>query len=255
MPVTTKYPRGGVREQTPGHGGRPPELPHKTGGGGDGDNWKDERQGHRGPREHLNRWRLMMAVGIGSDLIFFLVLAAIFFSTKSNMHLNERTLSFISDWHPIQLPRLLWANTVVLALSCVTMELARRHIFFELDVIEEWLGLGRPAARRTIPWLGATVALGALFLLGQVMVWMQLAAQGFVFLGNPTPASYCFFLMTGLHALHLLVGIGALMACLCGLIFLKKMETRQILVDSTAWYWHAMGLCWISLFLILEYAQ
>ena len=47
------------------------------------------------------------------------------------------------------------------------MEVARAHIFREIDVLEEWLGLGRPALRRTIPWVAATLPLGLLFLLGR----------------------------------------------------------------------------------------
>jgi len=258
MPVTTRRTPNEINKQSSlGHGGRPPELPRPTGGGGngDGDNWANQPQGHRGPREHLSRWRRLMTVGIGSDLFFFLILILVFYNAKSSWHLNQRTLEVIGDWHPIKLPRLLWVNTAVLALSSVTVEFARRHIFYELDVIEEWLGLGRPAARRTMPWLAATVVLGSIFLVGQTMVWLQLTGKGYVFLGNPSPASYCFYLMTGLHAVHLLAGIGALVASLGGLVYLKKMESRQILVDSVAWYWHAMGLCWICLFLILEFGQ
>jgi len=32
-------------------------------------------------------------------------------------------------------------------------------------------------------------------------------------------------------------------------------EDRQIAVDATAWYWHAMGLAWIFLFAVLEFGQ
>ena len=78
------------------------------------------------------------------------------------------------------------------------MELARWHIFREFDVLEEWLGLGRPALRRTLPWIGATLVLGLLFLAGQIIAWKQLTAQGFAFDRWATPASYFFYLITGL---------------------------------------------------------
>src|SRR5208282_5364748 len=67
----------------------------------------------------------------------------------------------------------------------------RRHIFREFDVLEEWLGLGRPALRRTLPWLGATLALGLMFLAGQIVAWRQLTAQGFAFNRWASPGSCC----------------------------------------------------------------
>jgi cytochrome c oxidase subunit 3 len=124
-----------------------------------------------------------------------------------------------------------------------------------VDVLEEWLGLGRPALRRTLPWVGATVLLGSLFLAGQAIAWKQLTAQGFAFDRFSTPASYFFYLITGLHAAHLVLGVVALVFCLTALGFLKRVESRQIAVDSTAWYWHAMGLAWLLLFAVLAAGQ
>jgi cytochrome c oxidase subunit 3 len=135
------------------------------------------------------------------------------------------------------------------------MELARLNIFREIDVLEEWLGLGRPALRRTLPWLGATLALGLLFLAGQALAWRQLTAQGFAFDRWSTPASYFFYVITGLHALHLVLGVLALIFCLSALGWLKRVEYRQIAVDATAWYWHTMGLAWLVLFAVLAAGQ
>jgi cytochrome c oxidase subunit 3 len=36
---------------------------------------------------------------------------------------------------------------------------------------------------------------------------------------------------------------------------MKRVELRQITVDSTAWYWHAMGLAWVLLFAVLAIGQ
>jgi cytochrome c oxidase subunit 3 len=131
------------------------------------------------------------------------------------------------------------------------MEIARRHIFHELDVVEEWLGLGRPALRRTIPWLAATLVLGGLFVAGQVNAWSQLKLEGFAFDGRATPATYYFYLITGIHAAHLVLGLLALTGCLATLGFLRKVEYRQIAVDSLAWFWHTMGIVWLLLFGLL----
>ena len=83
------------------------------------------------------------------------------------------------DWHPVRLPPILYLNTGLLLLSSLTMERARQNIFREIDVLEEWLGLGRPALRRTMPWVAATLVLGILFLAGQVIAWTQSDGAGF----------------------------------------------------------------------------
>jgi cytochrome c oxidase subunit 3 len=82
-----------------------------------------------------------------------------------------------------------------------------------------------------------------------------LAAKGFVFDQNATPASYFFYLITGFHAAHLLFGVLALILCLSALGWLKRVEFRQIAVDATAWYWHAMSLAWLLLLAVLALGQ
>jgi cytochrome c oxidase subunit 3 len=124
-----------------------------------------------------------------------------------------------------------------------------------VDVLEEWLGLGQPALRSTLPWVAATLALGIVFLAGQVVAWRQLTAQGFAFDRWSTPASYFFYVITGLHAAHLVAGIAALILCLCFLGMFRRVEYRQIAVDSTAWYWHAMSLAWLLLLAVLAAGQ
>jgi len=36
---------------------------------------------------------------------------------------------------------------------------------------------------------------------------------------------------------------------------LKRVEYRQIAVDSTAWYWHTMSLAWLLLIAVLAAGQ
>jgi cytochrome c oxidase subunit 3 len=135
------------------------------------------------------------------------------------------------------------------------MEIGRRNIFHEIDVLEEWLGLGRPALRRALPWIGATLVLGSLFVIGQVIAWKQLTAEGFAFDEWSTPASYFFYIVTGLHAGHLVLGVLALVLCLTALGLFKRVESRQIAVDITSWYWHTLGAAWILLFAVLAVGQ
>jgi len=187
--------------------------------------------------------------------MFFVVLVTLFYARQVGTRMDPETFRQIGDWHPVLLPPILFLNTALLLLSSLTMERARQHIFREFDVLEEWLGLGRPALRRTLPWVGATLGLGLLFLIGQITAWKQLTAEGFAFDRWATPASYFFYVITGLHAAHLAVGLVALLFCLCALTRLKRVESRQIAVDSTTWFWHAMALAWLVLFTVLVLGQ
>src|ERR1700735_2920447 len=155
-----------IERKAPGTGGKPPVARRPTGGGGGGgdDDWRSPRGG---PRDALNRVRMLVFVALAGDMAFFVALVAVFYARQAATHMDPRTMQQIGDWHPILLPRTLSLNPALLLLSTLTMELARRHIFREFDVLEEWLGLGRPALRRTLPWIGATLALGLAFLAGQ----------------------------------------------------------------------------------------
>ena len=237
-----------------GTGGLPPVTRRPTGGGGGGgdDEWKNEG---KGPRELLRRIRFFVFSALAADMVFFAVLVTIFFARQAGLRMDPHSHELTGDWHAVLLPPILYLNTAVLLVSCLTMELARRNIFREIDVLEEWLGLGRPALKRALPWLGATLALGALFLAGQWMAWKQLMARGLVFDRFATPASYFVYLITGLHAVHLLLGVAALTICLSALGWLRRVEFRQIAVDATAWYWHAMGLAWLVLLAVLALGQ
>lgn len=251
MPSTfTRYPVETERKD-PGIGGKPPVDRRPTGGGGNGDDDEWKRLGRSGPGELLKRVRMMVFLILAAHLMFFLALAVMFYSHQGSGHFDARTQEFVGDWHPVQLPPILFINTAVLILSSLTIEIARRRIFRELDVVEEWLGMGRPALMRAMPWLVATLLLGGLFVAGQWSGWTQLTAQGFAFDHTATPAVYFFYILTGFHAAFIALGILALTTALITLGMLRKVEYRQVAIDSLGWYWHTMGLIWLALFGLL----
>jgi cytochrome c oxidase subunit 3 len=254
MPATFTHSPAETERREPGIGGKPPVDHRSTGGGGGGGD--DDRQHERhGPRELLHKIRFFLFSGLAGDMMFFAILVALFFARQAGTHMDPRTHEQIGDWHPVLLPPILYINTAILLLSSLTMEVARRNIFREIDVLEEWLGLGHPALQRTLPWVFGTLGLGGLFLTGQWVAWRQLTAQGFAFDHWSTPASYFFYVITGLHAAHLVVGVLSLLVCLAVIHKLKRIELRQIAVDVSAWYWHAMGLAWVVLFAVLAVGQ
>lgn len=242
-----------TERKSPGVGGKPPVDHRSTGGGGGGsgggdDEWKNAPHG---PRELLNKVRTFVFCALASDMTFFLVLVFLFYARQTGTHFDPHMLRQVSDWRPVLMPPILFLDSAILIVSMLTMEMARYHIFEEMDVLEEWFGFGRPALRHTLPWLGGTLALGILFLGGQAIAWHQLTAEGYAFDRIATPVSYFFHLVTGLHAAHLALGLIAIMVCLILLHVLRRVDHRQIAVDATAWFWHAMGIAWLFLFAVL----
>ena len=235
-----------------GFGRRPPndKGDKRTGGGGDGD--KDNWGSNRSPRHKLTTYRQGLFFALGAVLMFFAAIVGAFFVTQASSHINASN-NFVNEWLPTAVPPILWLNTAVLLLSSVAIEIARRRMFREVDVMDEWLGLGKPITRAAYPWIATALVLGLTFLVGQWVAWRQLATEHIFLRSNPS--SHFFFLITYAHAVHLLAGVGALIAALIGLYTSRQMESRQILVDCTAWYWHSMGVLWLLLFALLVFFQ
>lgn len=257
MPVVTTSPdidhrRRDVDDGDHGGGRRPP-TDKRTGGGGDPDNSNERRQPRSGPRERLDRLRLGLFLVLLAVFMFFVAIISVFFLSQGSGHFDGHA-HYVNDWLPTAIPSILWLNTAILLLSSLTIEVARRHMFREMDVMDEWLGLGKPTSRAAMPWLATTIVLGSLFVAGQVVAWRQLALQR-VSLENAGQSAKSFFLITGAHGFHLIVGILALIAAFVGLFVSKQIEKRQILVDLSAWYWHSMGALWVILFALLAFGQ
>lgn len=130
-----------------------------------------------------------------------------------------------SDWQRVTLPGILWANTIVLAASSATIELARRR---------------QPAT----PWLVASNLLAFVFLGGQLFAWRQLAEAGIYLPTNPQ-ASF-FYIMTGLHGAHLLGGIV--------LLAVAWATRRATTMNCAATYWHFLGLVWLGVLALVKFA-
>ncbi len=242
-------------DRDPGFGGRPPGENRPTGGGGDGDHGGDGFRG-RGPRELLGRYRLALSFFLAADLVFFLSLVSAFFVQHAPVALDAAgnyMPQLNPELRPVAIPTALWIATGFLILSCVTLEYGRRQLFHEMDVIEEWLGLGRPMAGRTWPWLAATAALGGAYLAGVSLAWCEVVSGGIRFTSSAN--STFFFVLTGAHSAHIVLGLLLLSAACWGLYRLRRVEQRQVFVDCIAWFWHTMGAFWLALFALLLLAR
>jgi cytochrome c oxidase subunit 3 len=163
--------------------------------------------------------------------------------------------SYVRDWGRVDLPWLLLVmNTAVLLGSSVSMEFARRKAAREAALAPvksiPGVSLGNEIS---FPWLGITVLLGIGFLAGQWLAWGELHARGFFVDTNPN--SSFVFLLTIAHAVHLTGGMIALLWAASASLLHKPVESRRIVVDITAWYWHFMAVLWIYVFALLGFAR
>ncbi len=148
------------------------------------------------------------------------------------------------DWTHLNLPGILYANTFALLLSSLTLARARRGL-----VARSQSYISPEAAHSGLVWLIATLVLGLLFILGQYQAWRELAAQG-LFLATNANSSF-FYVFTGMHLLHLLGGVAALVY-LIGQLVGSHSTFRRSRFENTAIYWHFMGVLWVYLFFVLR---
>jgi cytochrome c oxidase subunit 3 len=168
-------------------------------------------------------------IGLGVFLAVVSCLFALFTSAYF-------TRMAVSDWQPLPLPRQLWLNTGVLVLSSIALQCAsvaaRRG---QIDTVR--LGL-------------ATAGLTALaFLIGQLMVWRQLTADGYFLTSNP--ANSFFYLITGIHGLHILGGLVGLGRTTMGAWKGARPERLRLGVELCAMYWHFLLFVWLAVFALL----
>jgi cytochrome c oxidase subunit 3 len=137
------------------------------------------------------------------------------------------------DWRPLPEPPLLWFNTALLFAASVTLQLA----------VSAWR---RERRRRALVTLHLAGALALAFLLGQLWVWRQLSGTGYFSAANPATAF--FYLLTGLHAVHLLGGLvvwgRVSLRMVCG----APAAAVGRVVELCALYWHFLLLVWLLLF-------
>lgn len=115
-------------------------------------------------------------------------------------------------------------------------------------LIASSLTMQRAAATGARSWMAGTLALGAIFLYGQGLEYLRLFARRITISRGQFGTT--FFTLTGVHALHVLVGI----LVLAVLLLLSVRESglraaRRTALDAVALYWYFVDAVWIVIFL------
>ncbi len=189
---------------------------------------------HKRERDLNDLYRIAVIATLAFVTVTFSALALVFV-LRSRVPMN---------WHHIMLPPILWFDTVVLIGSSITYEIGHRRLVENNQ-------------RAFYRWIGITTALGALFLLGQVAAWWQILASGQLVENNPH--STFFFLFSGMHGIHIIVGLAGLGA----LLYRTRepasgprwqMNTR-VLANAVALFWHYLDGLWVVLFALLLFVR
>jgi len=184
--------------------------------------------------------RAGMALFITSEVLFFAAFFWAFFnaSTLPKLPLADTWAIAQGAWppkgikpfDPFHLPFL---NTLILLLSGTTVTWAHYSIL-------------QNNRKETIQALWYTVILGLLFTCCQAYEYTH-AAFGF----KDTVYASTFFMATGFHGFHVIVGTIFLAVCLCR-AYKNQFEPKQHLgFEFAAWYWHFVDVVWLFLFVFV----
>jgi len=143
----------------------------------------------------------------------------------------------LPDWLPLIEPNILWVNTLMLILSSLAFQ-------WTAGAAE------RGDASRVKAGLIGAGTLAFAFLAGQLLAWQQLNESGQFVYSNA--ANAFFYLLTGLHGLHVLGGL-SVWGKTTVVMWRGGSELGQVRlsVELCAMYWHYLLLVWLVLFGLL----
>ena len=212
---------------------------------------KESRQGDHTPVVSIGL-RYGMILFIASEVMFFAAFFWMFFEmavfNEARAHIPEisnwaDTAAAWSTWPPKgvevldawQLPLL---NTVILLLSGTTVTWAHHA-----------LQVGDRKATKI--GLAITIALGVLFTAVQAYEYNHIIHENLFFNEEALNSGLygsIFFMATGFHGFHVLVGTIFLTVCLLRLLAGQMSPEKHFGFEAAAWYWHFVDVVWLFLF-------
>lgn len=102
---------------------------------------------------------------------------------------------------------------------------------------------------RTMRWLGVTMLLGAIFAALHIREWFKMFGEGWRMFQNPTGGApqfgAAFFSITGLHMVHVIIGVVVLAVIAKGFSS-GRFDSNHI--ETTGLYWHFVDVVWMFVF-------
>lgn len=176
-------------------------------------------------RKKLHPHKFTLWIGIGSILMMFAGLTSAYIVKRNQ-----------ANWVTFDLPVIFWYSTAAIVLSSITVYLAGRS-FKQREMVKY----------RSL--MTATIILGVLFIVMQLIGFKQLWKAGVTLQGN---VSFSFmYAIVGLHAAHVIGGIIALLVLFAKAFSAKTRIYNTVPVEVASTYWHFVDALWIYLLLFL----
>jgi cytochrome c oxidase subunit 3 len=179
-------------------------------------------------------------VWLGSEVMFFAGLFAIYFTLRSTS-----PQLWATETAELNVPYAL-TNTLILVASSFTCQFG----VFAAERMQSRSTGWRPSQWGMVEWFTVSYALGAIFVAGQIVEYATLVSDGVAMDSNSYGSA--FYLTTGFHALHVTGGLIAMLFVIGRAFAVKtfghKEATSAIVVS---YYWHFVDVVWIGLFLVI----
>ncbi|AFM03760.1 heme/copper-type cytochrome/quinol oxidase, subunit 3 [Bernardetia litoralis DSM 6794] len=175
----------------------------------------------------MNPKKFIVWLGIVSIIMLFAALTSGYIVRQGDV---------LKEWLVFDLPSLFYWSTGIILLSSVTMHWA--YIAAKKNEIGQ-VKIG----------LIATLVLGIVFLVTQVEGWGQLVDSGVFFAGaQSNPAGSFIYVISGLHAAHIIGGLVFLIVTLIKAMQSKVHSKSTNTISMCMTFWHFLDLLWVYLF-------
>ena len=166
-----------------------------------------------------------MLIALGSFSMLFIALLA------SYGILRVRSGIWMSNTIETMPLTLAWVNTIVILISSITLFMASKANERENKIV-------------TLNQIYTTIIIGLVFLSLQIILWNVLINDGFTITSHQ--AGSVFYMLSGLHGLHILGG-------LISLIWLTfKIRVNNLILKPmrlVSMFWHYLTIVWVVIFL------
>ena len=172
--------------------------------------------------QKMHPHKFTLWVAMGSITMMFAGFTSAYI-VKSNM----------AGWVPVKMPSIFYLSTFLILASSGTIYLAKKK-FQEREMAKYRL------------LVTVTAALGLLFMITQYLGFTELWAQKVTF--SESVAGSFFYIITGVHGLHVLGGVVALLVIFFRAFSAKTRYYSTTPIEVASIYWHFVDVLWLYLF-------
>lgn len=178
-------------------------------------------------RKKIHPHKFTLWVALGSIIMMFAGLTSAYVVKEAQ-----------PEWVTLEMPKVFYYSTAVILISSLTIQMGLKA-FKERNM------------RLYRRLLTVTALLGSLFIAMQIIGFKQIWDSGLDLRGSGGPQFL--YIIFGLHALHVLGGIIALLITFIKAFSSKVRNYNPVSVELVSTYWHFVDLLWIYLFVFFLY--